>query len=115
MVKRSELRVPVPAAAEVDVLHPEPRLLPVAEEKGLLRMSDHEEPLVGENVRLREVSRSIGVDEAMEGGEVFAVVAVANVEHVLLLAQVVLEEKQSRFTRHGFAGYYTNKGIGANN
>ena len=91
MIKRSEFRVPVFPASEVDILHPEPGLLAIAEEEGVLGMADHEQLLVGENVRLREVPRSVGVDHTVKSGEVFAVVAVANVEHVLLLAQVVLK------------------------
>ncbi len=46
MIESSEFRVPVFPALEVDMLHPEPGLLAVAQEEHELGVPDHEEFLV---------------------------------------------------------------------
>ena len=82
--------MPVFLALKIKLCHSKPVLLAVAAEEHLLGVIDHKDALVGEDVRLGQVTNPLGVDVLVSVGEVLTVVGVAKVADVLLLAEVVL-------------------------
>ena len=82
--------MPVFLALKIKLRHSEPVLLAVAAEEHLLGVIDHKDALVGEDVRLSQMTNPLGVDVLVSVGEVLTVVCVAKVADVLVLAEVIL-------------------------